>query len=355
MIKYIVLIFVLVNTQFLFGLPNKSIEHSHNSRNHSHPLPKSGLQHLHNNGSINKNRKTSNKQNKIKKIPTVTFRNIKSNITNERYGKYSSNTLRVSLIKGSRKVRLLETLTFTQPNGKKWIAPKGHVVDGASIPIIAQPLVGTPYGGKYVMASVIHDVACDEKKETWQNAHKAFHYAMLASGVQKFKADKMYKAVYFGGPRWGKDAEKALSNDELKALISKEEFRELRNDFKKKDVVSLEILGQLKKYKGFIVYSGETNKIGNSFAGATIKVNDFSATIHTEYNINYRNKKVDTDTTVGIKYESPKYKVSVEKGIGKKNAGYSLGFGIKNAGGGGVIYSKKDIAKFKRQQLPLKQ
>lgn len=352
MIKYIVLIFVLVNTQFIFGLPNKSIEHSHNSRNHSHPLPKSGLKHSHNNGSINKNRKTYNKQkikNKIQKISTVIFRNIKSNTTNKIYGQYSSNTLRVSPIKGTRKVRLLETLTFTEPNGKKWIAPKGHVVDGASIPIVAQPLVGTPYGGKYVMASVIHDVACDEKKEKWQNVHKVFHYAMLVSGVQKSKADKMYKAVYLGGPRWGKDAEKALSNDELKALIAKEEFRELRNDFKKKDVVSLEILGQLKKYKGFIVYSGETNAIGNSFAGATKRVNDFSATIHSESNINFRKKKVNTDTTVGIKYESSKYKVSVEKGIGKKNAGYSFGFGINPNTGGNVIATKKDAKEFGRK------
>lgn len=338
-------------------MPNKSIEHSHNSRSHSHPLPKSGLKHSHNNGLINKNRETYNKQkinNKIQKTPTVIFRNIKSNTANKIYGQYSSNTLRVSLIKGTRKIRLLETLTFTQPNGKKWIAPKGHIVDGASIPIIAQPFVGTPYGGKYVMASVIHDVACDEKKEKWQNVHKVFHYAMLASGVQKSKADIMYKAVYLGGPRWGKDAEKVLSNDELKALIAKEEFRELRNDFKKKDVVSLEILGQLKKYEGFIVYSGETNNIGNSFVGATKRVNDFSATIHSESNINFRKKKFDTDTVIGIKYDSSKYKASFEKGIGKKNKDFRLSFDINPNTGGSSSNTSDDLLRLRRARTEQK-
>jgi len=101
-----------------------------------------------------------------------------------------------------RHMKSLSTLTFIDPKNVKWIAPAGWTIDGASIPKIAWSLVGGPFEGKYRNASVIHDVACDEKKRSWESVHIAFYWAMLASGVETWRAKAMYGAVYHFGPRW---------------------------------------------------------------------------------------------------------------------------------------------------------
>ncbi|GAB2181549.1 hypothetical protein DLREEDagrD3_17720 [Denitratisoma sp. agr-D3] len=101
-----------------------------------------------------------------------------------------------------RKMRLLEPFAFIDPAGVRWDAPAGWVVDGASIPQVAWSLIGGPYEGKYREASVIHDVACDEKDRPWQAVHRVFYDAMLASNVDGKKAKIMYAAVYHFGPRW---------------------------------------------------------------------------------------------------------------------------------------------------------
>ncbi len=61
-------------------------------------------------------------------------------------------------------MKLLYNFTYEDPNGLLWNAPGGSIVDGASIPRIAWKVVGTPFYGKYRDASVIHDVACEDKK-----------------------------------------------------------------------------------------------------------------------------------------------------------------------------------------------
>lgn len=101
-----------------------------------------------------------------------------------------------------RNMRLLKEFMYVDPKGEKWVAPMGSVVNGASIPRFAWSFIGGPFEGKYRNASVIHDVACDQKIRSWQVVHEAFHYAMLASGVNNTLAATMYAAVYHFGPRW---------------------------------------------------------------------------------------------------------------------------------------------------------
>lgn len=101
-----------------------------------------------------------------------------------------------------RRMKLLEPFAYLSPEGARWDAPKGSIIDGASIPQVAWTFVGGPFEGKYREASVIHDVACVAKGRPWQDVHRAFYTAMLANGVGKAKAKIMYGAVYFGGPRW---------------------------------------------------------------------------------------------------------------------------------------------------------
>lgn len=108
---------------------------------------------------------------------------------------------------GGRKMKLLEDFQYIGPDKLTWNAPAGSVVDGASIPQIAWSIIGGPFEGKYRDASVIHDIACDERSRPWQSVHEAFYTAMLARGVDVVQAKIMYAAVYHLGPRWPRKIE----------------------------------------------------------------------------------------------------------------------------------------------------
>lgn len=101
-----------------------------------------------------------------------------------------------------RKMKLVEPFAYIDPVGSRWDAPKGWIVDGASIPRVAWSVIGGPFEGQYRNASVIHDVACDQKQRPWRDVHRAFYTAMLAAQVDTIKAKIMYGAVYQFGPRW---------------------------------------------------------------------------------------------------------------------------------------------------------
>src|SRR5215210_8183144 len=85
------------------------------------------------------------------------------------WGKYSG-PIRAEWLPG-RKMRLLEEVHYIEPQGKDWVAPKDAVVDGASIPKPFWSTVGGPFEGEYRDASVIHDVACDERTARWEDVH----------------------------------------------------------------------------------------------------------------------------------------------------------------------------------------
>jgi hypothetical protein len=147
---------------------------------------------------------------------------------NAKYGMFSTYYLEVEpLNDGTRRVKTLDDLMYIDPRGKKWTAPKGSVVDGASIPEMFQKVIGTPYGGEYTLASVIHDVACVEQKEPWEEVHQAFYDAMLASGVEEQKASTMYLAVYEGGARWGENRNKHLNPNEVLNLLGVHDAKSL--------------------------------------------------------------------------------------------------------------------------------
>lgn len=97
---------------------------------------------------------------------------------------------------------LLQPFEFVDSKGMHWVAKKGSVIDGASIPRFAWSIIGGPFEGLYRDASVIHDVACDERVRPWNLVHETFYQAMIASGVDLTTAKIMYAAVYHFGPRW---------------------------------------------------------------------------------------------------------------------------------------------------------
>jgi hypothetical protein len=116
-------------------------------------------------------------------------------------GSYSGSP-KAELDKNGRTLTLLEDFSYTDPQGRAWVAPKGSVVDGASIPTWAWPIIGGPLEGKYRDSSVIHDVACIKHWAQWETVHEVFYWGMLASGVEEWRAKVMFTAVYHFGPRW---------------------------------------------------------------------------------------------------------------------------------------------------------
>lgn len=101
-----------------------------------------------------------------------------------------------------RKMRLVEPFAFVDGNGDTWLAPEEAVVDGASIPRPLWSIIGSPFVSNLRRASVVHDYYCQVKTKPWQEVHRMFRDALIASGVQRFRAKVAYGAVRRFGPRW---------------------------------------------------------------------------------------------------------------------------------------------------------
>lgn len=101
-----------------------------------------------------------------------------------------------------RLMRLLEDFAYVDADGKRWVAPAGAIVDGASIPRPFWPVIGGPFDGHYRNASVVHDYYCVVRSEPWEAVHRMFYHAMRAAGVAEVTAKVMFYAVWNFGPRW---------------------------------------------------------------------------------------------------------------------------------------------------------
>jgi hypothetical protein len=109
-----------------------------------------------------------------------------------------------------RQMRLLCEFSFVDPRGKRWTAPLGALVDGASIPHALWSVVGSPFTGDYRRASVLHDHYCQVKTEPHKAVHRMFYEAMLSDGVGPTQAAYIYQAVRFFGPKWRAAAGSAI-------------------------------------------------------------------------------------------------------------------------------------------------
>lgn len=101
-------------------------------------------------------------------------------------------------------------LQFVDSEKKTWVAPKGTLTDGASIPPVFVAMVGSPTSKEFVNAAAVHDAYCgvgnaeliQYHSETWQDVHRMFYDALRVGGTSPRKAKTMFAAVYLGGPRW---------------------------------------------------------------------------------------------------------------------------------------------------------
>ena len=108
-----------------------------------------------------------------------------------------------------RTMTLMNELRYTDPKGVVWIAPAGSAIDGASIPRALWSFMGGPFEGKYRNASVLHDVAYDQKNKPPAVVDRMFYDAMRCSGVGATEAKTMYYALLRFGRHWKFTVKKA--------------------------------------------------------------------------------------------------------------------------------------------------
>ncbi|WP_169052679.1 DUF1353 domain-containing protein [Pseudooceanicola onchidii] len=105
---------------------------------------------------------------------------------------------------------LAQDLNFVDARQQTWIAPKGILTDGASIPPVFVSVVGRPTDPAFAKAAAIHDSYCGVGNEAtpyyhtrpWQATHRMFYEALRVGGASEKTAKTLYAAVYMGGPRW---------------------------------------------------------------------------------------------------------------------------------------------------------
>jgi hypothetical protein len=124
-----------------------------------------------------------------------------SETTDPAFGRFEGNVV-TKWITDDLEMELVEPFNYIDANGKRWTAPSGSVINGASIPSVFWSVIGGPFEGRFRKASVLHDAACDTQTESWQDVHRMFYDACRCSRVGIGKAQTMYWAVYQFGPRW---------------------------------------------------------------------------------------------------------------------------------------------------------
>lgn len=97
-----------------------------------------------------------------------------------------------------RDMRLLDDFWYIDPGGRRWDAPAGTVINGASIPRTLWSSVGSPYTGDYRRAAVLHDAAVGKEGVLRADADSMFYFACLAGGCSLLQAKLLYAGVRIG-------------------------------------------------------------------------------------------------------------------------------------------------------------
>ncbi len=100
------------------------------------------------------------------------------------------------------KLRLLEDFSFSDVGGTVWLARKGSILDGETVPRQFSFFKGLPYLVEYRKAAVVHDYFSRIRTEPWRLVHRMLYHASIAEGVAEVQAKVLYATVYAGGWRW---------------------------------------------------------------------------------------------------------------------------------------------------------
>lgn len=97
-----------------------------------------------------------------------------------------------------RDMRVIEPFWYIDPQGRRWVAPAGTVINGASIPRTLWSSVGSPYTGDYRRAALVHDAAVGKHGVARAEADTMFYFACLCGGCSVLQAKLLYAGVRLG-------------------------------------------------------------------------------------------------------------------------------------------------------------
>lgn len=97
-----------------------------------------------------------------------------------------------------------EDFGFIDSSNIGWLAAKGNVTDGASIPRWARKFIGEPFDPAYLKAAVIHDHYSYSGRPVrgWLETQRVFHEMLIVLNVPRDKAAIMYGGVLIGSKKW---------------------------------------------------------------------------------------------------------------------------------------------------------
>ena len=103
-----------------------------------------------------------------------------------------------------RQFKLLEPFAYIN-SPVKIVVPAGFITDGASIPKAVWSIVGSPWTGKYVYATIPHDWGYTTQTMTRREVDDIFNEGMRILGVSWWKRKLMYRCVrMFAWVCWNK-------------------------------------------------------------------------------------------------------------------------------------------------------
>ena len=107
-----------------------------------------------------------------------------------------------------RLMQLTQNVIYTDPRGKRWRALEGDVINGvgrhwsSKVLLWLACLTVPKFVGRHRIASVFHDVYCDNRTRPSPDVHWMFYECLRCKGVGPIVAWIEWKGVLWFGPRF---------------------------------------------------------------------------------------------------------------------------------------------------------
>jgi len=98
--------------------------------------------------------------------------------------------------------RLIDELRFEQADGEVWVTPSNAILDGRSVPLLFNKLIGNPFNLDFRKTAITYDFAVKSKFHPWKRAQRMFYDGAVTEGVDPVKAKVMYTLLSASGSRW---------------------------------------------------------------------------------------------------------------------------------------------------------
>ena len=100
------------------------------------------------------------------------------------------------------RMRLVEDFAFRDASGRQWLAAKGQVLDGRSIPLLFRDQIGPPFAAEYRRSTVVYEAQARAMQANWRDVHRMFYEGSREEGVPEADAKLIYATLYAAGLRW---------------------------------------------------------------------------------------------------------------------------------------------------------